>query len=433
MERPLGHAEEVRALQRCMNDLISILALPAMWSGGEPELVVSTLLDSLLGMLGLDVVYARVKTSNEREIVTALKLSPQHEPARSNEIHELLNRTFDDAAQTWPAVVHASVGGEQLRLVPVRLGVSEGAGIIVAGSHRPDFPQQKERVLLSVAANQAAIGLQEARLLSQQRRSAREMEATLRNTQAELAHIARVMTMGELTASIAHEIKQPLAGIMVNASTCLRMLADEALNLDGARETARRIIRDANRAADVVTRLRALFTKKEIAAEAIDINEVTREVITLFSAQLGHDRVLVRTELAENLPAVMGDRIQLQQVILNLLTNAVDALAGVDNRPREVLVETQLEQADRVRVDVRDNGVGFNPHDSDKLFTAFYTTKNSGMGIGLSVSRSIVESHGGRLWATANDGPGATFSFCIPRDSGAAVLMTIPRYSRIPS
>src|SRR5437879_1241476 len=236
----------------------------------------------------------------------------------------------------------------------------------------------------------------------------------LRNTQAELAHMTRVMTMGELTASIAHEINQPLSGIITNASTCLRVLAADPPNVDCARETARRTIRDGNRASDVITRLRALFSKKDASTESVDLNEATREVIALSWSELRRSRVILRAELADDLPRVTGDRVQLQQVILNLLRNASDAMSGVDDRPRKLVIRTERDEDDRVRLTVQDTGVGFEPRAVGKLFEAFYTTKSGGMGIGLSVSRSIIESHHGRLWAAPNDGPGAPLSFSIP-------------------
>jgi PAS domain S-box-containing protein len=242
----------------------------------------------------------------------------------------------------------------------------------------------------------------------------KKAQEELRNTQAQLAHMMRVMTMGELTASIAHEVNQPLSGIITNAGTCLRMLASEPPNVEGARETARRTLRDGNRASDVITRLRALFGKKGETAEAVDLNEATREVIALSLSQLERARVILRTDLAEDLLPVRGDRIQLQQVILNLVLNASDAMSGVDDRPRQLLIRTAREDQDGARVSVQDTGVGFEPQNADRLFEAFYTTKSSGMGIGLSVSRSIIENHHGRLWAAPNDGAGATFSFSIP-------------------
>jgi PAS domain S-box-containing protein len=239
-------------------------------------------------------------------------------------------------------------------------------------------------------------------------------EEALDRARSELAHVARITTLNAFTASIAHEVNQPLSGIITNASTCLRMLNGDPPNIDGARETARRTLRDGNRASDVITRLRALFSKKEFTPEPLDLNEATREVLALSLSDLQRNRVISRSELAGDLPPVIGDRIQLQQVILNLLRNASDAMTTVQDRPRELLIRTQRDEEDRVRLAVKDVGVGFDPQAPDKLFEAFYTTKSDGMGIGLSVSRSIIERHHGRLWAEPNDGPGATFSFSIP-------------------
>ncbi|MGA3047749.1 MAG: PAS domain S-box protein [Terracidiphilus sp.] len=239
-------------------------------------------------------------------------------------------------------------------------------------------------------------------------------EEALSKIRSELAHMTRVASLGALTASIAHEVNQPLSGIMTNAGTCLRMLTADPPNVDGALETARRTIRDANRATDVIKRLRALFTKKKTATETVDLNEATREVIALSLNEIQRNQVVLRTDFSENLPVVMGDRIQIQQVILNLLMNASDAMSNVDDRPRELVIGTAQDGNGCVRFSVKDVGVGFGSHNTEKFFEAFYTTKSSGMGIGLSVSRSIIESHEGRLWATPNDGPGATFSFSIP-------------------
>jgi PAS domain S-box-containing protein len=242
----------------------------------------------------------------------------------------------------------------------------------------------------------------------------RSSEEALDKARSELAHVARVMSLGALTASIAHEVNQPLSGIITNASTCVKMLDADPPNVDGARETAKRTIRDGRRAADVITRLRALFGKQDAAIELVDLNEATREVIALSRTELERNRVITRTELADQLPLVTGDRVQLQQVILNLLRNGSDAMSDVNDRPRELLFRTEVDEADCVCLSVRDAGTGFESQTLEQLFRSFYTTKADGMGIGLSVSRSIIENHRGRLWATANDGPGVTFSFSIP-------------------
>lgn len=231
--------------------------------------------------------------------------------------------------------------------------------------------------------------------------------------QLELAQANRVATLGQLSASIAHELNQPLTGIITNCGTCLRMLTSDPLNLDGAREAVRRTLRDGNRASDVILRLRALFNKTEPASDPVDLNEATREVIALTLDELQNSQVIVRTALADDLPWVTADRVQLQQVVLNLLRNALDAMHPVEDRPRDLLIRTERD-ADGVRLSVKDTGIGFDPHTMGRLFEAFYSTKSNGMGVGLSVSRSIIENHHGRLWAVLNDGPGATFSFSIP-------------------
>jgi PAS domain S-box-containing protein len=244
-----------------------------------------------------------------------------------------------------------------------------------------------------------------------ERRLAEEVLGKLRS---ELAHMARVTSLGALTASIAHEVNQPLTGIVTNSGTCLRMLSADPPNIDGAREAARRAIRDGNRASEVITRLRALFSRKEATAESVELNEAAREVIALCSDELQRNRVILRQEFASDIPRITGDRVQLQQVILNLLRNASDAMSGVDDRPRMLAIRTEKDEGDCVRLTVQDTGVGITPQDLERLFEAFYTTKSDGMGMGLSVSRSIIERHSGRLWATPNDDSGATFSFSIP-------------------
>lgn len=230
----------------------------------------------------------------------------------------------------------------------------------------------------------------------------------------ELAQVNRIATLGQLSASIAHELNQPLTGIITNCGVCLRMLTSDPQNLDGARKAVRRTVRDGERASEVIARLRALFSKREPATEPVDLIEATREVIALSLGEIENSGVLVRTEFTDGLPYVMADRIQLQQVILNLVQNALDAMSAVNDRPRDLLIRSEREKGDSVRLSLKDAGVGFDPLNMNKLFEAFYSTKGDGMGVGLAVSRSIVENHQGRLWAELNEGPGATFSFSLP-------------------
>lgn len=238
-------------------------------------------------------------------------------------------------------------------------------------------------------------------------------EEALRALRSEFARLSRVGSLGVLTASVAHELSQPLLGILTNANTCQRMLAATPPNIEGALETARRTVRDGTRASEVIERLRALFYKRTDKSERVDLNEAIAEVLALASSDLITHDVVVQTERAMDLPRLTGDRVQLQQVVLNLLLNAVDAMSRIDDRKRLAVIRTVLD-GDGVRVSVEDVGVGFAVADAEKLFRAFYTTKSCGMGVGLSLSRSIIERHEGRLWGELNAGPGATFSFFLP-------------------
>jgi PAS domain S-box-containing protein len=711
--RPETPAEEIRRLRRCINDLVSVLALPATRTGGLPSQIVGNSLDALLSMLNLDFIYARLRESTGAVFTEMVRVSSSWESKpRAEEIGEKLRPWLENGSEKLPVVVRNLFGNRAITLVPLHLGLHADIGVIVAGSERADFPQQTEGLVLNIAANQAAIGLQESGLLSTQRRVASELdqrvaqrtaelaatnevlrkeiaeresveerlrqeetelkrseahkaaildssldcivamdhegcitefnpaaertlgyeredvvgkhladvivpaslrekhrvgfarhlatgesrvlgrriemtalcadgreipveiaitrirqdgppsftgylrditerkrneeallethaelarseerwrsmfensaigvaltdlnghfiaanpvfqkmvgyteeelkqfsfiditveedrnlnwaliqellegkrrqfqiekqyrrkngsavwvrnsvsvvsgmergprflmalsedvterrlaEEALNETRSELAYMARVTTLSTLTASIAHEVNQPLSGIVTNASTCLRMLDASPPNVEGARETARRTIRDGNRASEVVARLRALFSKKNAAFEVFDLNEAAKEVVALSVSDLQRNRVVLQSDLAVDLPSVLGDRIQIQQVILNLLRNGSDAMSIVDDRPRELLIKTDCDDGGGVRLSVKDSGVGIDSEIEGKLFEAFYTTKGDGMGIGLSVSRSIVERHQGRLWATRNEGPGATFLFSIP-------------------
>jgi PAS domain S-box-containing protein len=687
--------DEIKRLRRCINDLVSVLSLPAVWTGSEATHIVRTLLTTLLPMLDLDFAYARLNGTELDEPIEFVEIANSMKPLYSPlEIPELIKPWLADGLEKWPRFIKSTASDRSVSIVPLQLGLHSGFGLIVAGSQRPDFPEQAERLVLSVAVNQALIGLQEARTRSKQEHLAIELdqrvsqrtteltaaneqlkteieerkraeealdesermsrlivdnipglvalltpsgeiemvnrqlleyfgqtleelrrwgtngtvhpddvsgvieifapsiasgipyeivqrlrrsdgtyrwiqnsgfplrdmngqisrwcvlltdiddqkraedavrrseaflaegqhlarlgnfswrvvtkeitwseqmyrifgigpgtpvtieligtrvhpddmpnlydmveraqrgvsdfeyehrllmpdgsikylhliahrnrddqdgpeyigavqdvterrlgEEALNRVRCELEHASRVMTVGTLTASIAHEVNQPLSGIITNATTCLRMLSGEPPNVEGALETARRTIRDGNRASEVIKRLRALFGRKDFIDESIDLNEGALEVIALSRSELQRSQIILQTELAKDIPLVRGDRVQLQQVILNLLLNAADAMSNLTDRPRQLMLMTGLDENDRVRLSVRDVGIGFGPDQKEKLFDAFYTTRKSGMGIGLSVSKSIIERHNGRLWAESNEGQGATFSFSIP-------------------
>lgn len=547
--------EEVERLRLCLNHLVGIMALPSLWNGGGSQNIAGTLMDALLGMLRPAFVFVRLNDSDGGFFTEIARVAVPLEGADGAEaIGRVLDGSLGEWPREWPSQARLSIQGADFVVASARLGIDGEIGIAVVGSQRTDFPQQTERLVLDVAANQAAIGLQQERKLAEQKRVARELdervaqrtrelaaanerlkksesesrlivdsipglvavanvngeiqsvsrpvldyygksleelrqwatgdtihpadrpglmqtltqsmttgnpiefearvrrfdgvyrwfqirgsalrdrqgrvfrwyflhldiddrkraEEALKVARSELAHVSRVTSLSALAASIAHEVNQPLSGIITNAGTCLRMLNADPPNIDGARETVRRTIRDGNRAADVIARLRALFSKREFTVESLDLNEAAKEVIALSLNDLQRNQVIVQTELADDLPGVAGDRIQLQQVVLNLLRNASDAMAEIHDRPRRLLIRTECPDDRYVRLSVQDSGVGFEGQIIDRLFDSFYTTKSGGMGIGLSVSRSIIERHRGRLWAEANDGPGATFSFAVP-------------------
>jgi signal transduction histidine kinase len=295
--------------------------------------------------------------------------------------------------------LHAAFG------FPILLG-GDVLGVMEFFSHEIRQPDQ------DLLAMMATIGSQIGQFIERKR-----AEEKLHKAQAELAHVARVTTMGELTASIAHEVNQPLAAIVTNANACLRWLAGEFPNLDEGREAARRIIRDGKRAGDVIARIRALVRKTDTEKARLDINQTLQEVILLAQSEAVRKGVALRMELAADLPPVLGDRVQLQQVILNLVMNGVEAMASVADRRRELLIRSRRHESDKVLVAVQDSGIGIDRENLEKIFNTFYTTKSQGMGMGLAISRSLIEAHSGRLWATTNAPHGAVFQFTLPIDS----------------
>ena len=559
--------DEIKRLQSCINDLISVLALPAIWSGSESSQIVGTLLDVLLAMLRLDFAYARLSDSSDGPPIEVVRLGHrQHPSVQPQQVGQALGRwlTGDQAASRF--VVPDPAGEGEVSIASFSLGLQDQVGVLVAGSRRAAFPTNIERLLLRVAANQAGIGLQEARRSGEQKRigealeqrvaertaeltranenlrleiaerkraeaqlreseerwrdvfennptmyfvvdaagtvmavnpfgaeqlgynvdelvgqpvlgvlyeSDREAvqrnvaqclkqigqsmswelrkvrkggsviwvretaravlrlngpivliacediteqkraEEALRQAQADLAHVTRVTTMGELTGSLAHEVNQPITAAVTNANTCLRWLAGDAPNIEEARAAAMRIVKDGTRAAEIISRIRLLFKKGTPERELVDVNEVIREMTVLLRNETTRGSISVRTELAADLPQVMGDRVQLQQVMMNLFMNSIDAMKDVDGT-RELAIKSQRAENEQLMVSVSDTGVGLPAQQTDQIFNAFFTTKLHGTGMGLSISRSIVESHGGRLWAANNSPRGASFYLTLP-------------------
>ena len=281
---------------------------------------------------------------------------------------------------------------------------------------RKEFPQASEsatflRFAAFLAAALLITGLMEIKRRVEESRN--RAEGALRQAQADLAHISRVTTLGELTASLAHEVKQPIAAAVTDANTCLRWLNRDQPDVEEAREASLRVVKDATRAAEIIDRIRLLFKKGTPQRELLDVNEVIREMIVLLRKEATRYSIFVRTDLAADIPQIMGDRVQLQQVLMNLIVNSIDAMKEADGT-RNLVIQSQPAENEHVMLSVSDTGVGLPAQQADQIFNAFFTTKVQGTGMGLRISRSIVESHGGRLWAANNYPRGASFSFTLP-------------------
>ncbi len=299
--------------------------------------------------------------------------------------------------------IAASAGYRAMQSTPLFNRNGEPLGVISTHFSQPHRPSERELRLTDLYAMQGAEMIERKRV-----------EAALQKLQAELAHVTRVTTMGELTASIAHEINQPLGALVTNGQVCLRLLNREPPDIGKLREVAERMISDSMRASEVVTRIRALLKRKDSERAVLSLNEIIREVIALTITELNKSEIHLQTALAADLPQVVGDRVQLQQVILNLILNSKDSMSGVGCYPRDLLITTLSRIPGEVLVAFRDSGTGIDPRDSERIFDPFFTTKSEGMGLGLSISRTIIESHGGSLCATPNEEKGATIQFILP-------------------
>jgi PAS domain S-box-containing protein len=308
-----------------------------------------------------------------------------------------------DEPEKWRAHISAHEAHRPFRGFVYRLTRPDGLPVYIETSGKPVFDRDGRflgyrgvgsNITAEVRGNQA--------------------ELALRQAQTELAHVTRITTLGELTASIAHEVNQPLAAIVTNGAACLRWLAPQPPDLPEARVAVECMISDGHRASEVIQRLRALCQKTDPQKTRLDINDVIEEALLLVQREVLDHRVVLLRDLAPALTPVLGDRVQLQQVIINLVMNGMEAMADVTDRPRDLLIRSHLGAPNQVLVTVQDSGIGIEPQNADRLFGSFYTTKPGGMGMGLSISRSIIEAHDGRLWASPNSGPGATFQFTLP-------------------
>src|SRR5437879_1360845 len=406
--------DEIKRLQSCINDLISVLALPAIWSGSEPSQIVGTLLDALLAMLRLDFVYARLTDSSDGPPIEVVRLGHrQHPSVQPQQVGQALGRwlTGDQAASHF--VVPDPAGEGEVSIASFSLGLQDEVGVVVAGAgkvmavnpfgaeqlgYNVDelvgqpvlgvlYESDREAIQRNVAQCLKQIGQSMSWELRKVRKGGsviwvretakavlrvngpivliacediteqKRAEEALRQAQADLAHVTRVTTMGELTGSLAHEVNQPIAAAVTNANTCLRWLAGDAPNIEEARAAAMRIVKDGTRAAEIISRIRLLFKKGTPERELVDVNEVIREMIVLLRNEATRGSISVRTELAADLPQVMGDRVQLQQVMMNLFMNSIDAMKDVDGT-RELAIKSQRAENEQLMVSVSDTEVG---------------------------------------------------------------------------
>ena len=549
-------SDEIRRLRRCINDLLGVLALPAIWVGTDPAQIVRALIDVLIGVLQLDLVYVQLKDPLREMPLEMLRVAhPEKLTAGPNQITETIRRWLGSDARTSAPLTQHCIGGEDITVAPLRLGLQGEIGMIAAGSTRADFPEQTETLLLSVAANQAAIGLQEARLLGEQKRVASELdrrvkertrelaaaneelrrseaflaegqrlsstgtfswrvatdeitwsdelyrifgfeqgapvtlemirsrfhpediamlddmiergqgrgsgfecehrllmpdrsvkylhlishgaedehgrpeyigavqdvtqrrlsEMALGEARSELAHVTRVTTLGVLTASIAHEVNQPLAAIVTNGEVGLRWLAGSEPDLAELREVTDSMVADARRASAIIDRIRAMASGRPPDRGPLSLDDVIEGAMAFLRHELQIKGVAVALDLAPALPQVIGDRTQLQQVIVNLTINAVQAMIQAEAGRRSILLRTRLSAPEMVCCAIEDSGPGIDPAHHPHIFESFFTTNAAGMGMGLAISRSIIEAHNGRMSADNHSAfGGARFCFTLP-------------------
>jgi signal transduction histidine kinase len=404
-----------------------------------PRTILRTLAEKVLEVLQADSAGLSLLTKDEKKFYWAAIAGAWQPhigggtPRDFGPCGDVLDRNvpmlFTHWERRYPYLRPATPLAEEGLLVPFYVhGKAVGTIWVIAHNERRKFDAEDLRLLESLgrfasAAYQALASIEDLTFQIAEREKAetalRELtnglEMQVRVRTEELAHVNRVATLGEMTASIAHEINQPLAAVVNNASACLRWLT--AQNLEEARQSAALVVADGHRAGEIVARIRGLAKKAPPRKDWLDINDTIREVIALVRSELHRNSVALETQLSDDVhsvPLILADRIQVQQVLLNLIINAIEAISGSDDGPRELLVRSGTDESRRVLVAVRDSGPGLNPQSLERLFDAFYTTKPHGLGMGLAISRSIIEAHGGRLWATANEGRGATFQFTLP-------------------
>ena len=422
-------ADENLRLRAALRDLVALSTIPAGWIGIEPRTIAAGLADILAGSLGFDFAFVRLLDPTGGVTIDVAS------GCATGEFLDWLQAqlsTLDESLreQNIPNVVGFDDRLKSLRGIIIPIGFNAYAGLVAVGCERSDFPTETDRMLLTVAVNHAATAIRSANLIHERRRAEEEvrkardeletkvMERTveLQRTMAELTHMNRVATAGILSASIAHEINQPITGIVMSASAARRWLALREPSIEDARDALDQIESAGHRAGEIITSLRGMFKKETQARNPIDINKLIFAVLAIVRYELQKHEVELRTELDESLPALEGDRVQLQQVVLNLVMNAIEAMQLV--APRILSIRSCVSKPNFVHVAVEDTGTGIDPSNHDRIFNPMFTTKERGMGIGLSVCHSIIESHNGRIWVARGIDKGSIFQFELPTNVG---------------
>jgi signal transduction histidine kinase len=424
-------ADENLRLRSALRDLVALSTIPAGWIGIEPRTIATDLADILARSLGFSFAFVRLLDPTGTGTIDVASGSA------SREFLDWLQTQFSafDASlrhRISPDGIDLDNGDERLRGVVIPIGFNASAGLVAVGCERGDFPTLIDRMLLSVATNQAATAFRGATLIHERRQAEEEVRrardeletrvmertAELRRTMAELTHISRVATAGVLSGSIAHELNQPLTAIVVQAITARRFLAAKEPDIEEVRIALDEIESAGHHAAEILTSLRAMFKKETAARTSVDINKLIMAVLAIVRHELHKHGVELRTELDEPLPALRGDQVQLQQVVLNLVMNAIEAMESV--QPRILRIRSCTDKPDLVHVSIEDTGTGIDPSNADRIFKPMFTTKERGMGIGLSICHSIIASHRGRIWVERGRERGSIFQFELPAASTEA-------------
>jgi signal transduction histidine kinase len=422
-------ADENLRLRAALRDLVALSTIPAGWVGIAPRTIAAGLADILTGSLGFDFAFVRLLDPIGG---ATIDVTSGHATTEFSDWLQAQISAFDGSLrrQIIPNVIDLDDRLKSLRGIIIPIGFNAYAGLVAIGCERSNFPTENDRMLLTVAANHAATAFHSANLVHERRRAEEEVRkardglemkvmertAELQRTMAELAHMNRLATAGVLLASIAHEINQPLTGIVVQAGAARQWLSLREPSIEKARDALDQIERDGIRAGEIITTLRGMFKKETQARNSIDINELIFTVLVIVRHELLKHGVELRTELDGSLPALEGDRVQLQQVVLNLVMNAIEAMqTGV---PRILSIRSCVSEPDFVHVAVEDTGTGIDPSNHDHVFDPMFTTKERGMGLGLSICHSIIEGHNGRIWVTQGIDKGSIFQFELPTNVG---------------